>query len=288
MHLHYSLCVAIAMAPSFATEALAAQRVGPTPEPAAAGEFTTNADETRQARGARLYTQGTTAYSEGRYKEAIVALTAAYDVLSEPLLLYNIALCHNRLGNFTAAIGHYQRYRALVPESEWPEIDRRIAALEIKQADAARPPPPLLGTPEPKPEEPAHTVEDSGRPATASDRNNVRIFTPAAAVLTTLTIVGAGVGTGLGITALRQKSDAQGGCGKSDMGLTVCTAASEDARNKSRIFGIGADASFAVAGVSAIALIAVLAVRASKRKRSRAHALRIAPGRGGASLRVSF
>ena len=62
---------------------------------------TSYANDDAQAK--QLYEEGVTYYEAGRNQEAVVAWTQAYNLSKKPLLLFNIANAHERLGNLMEA-----------------------------------------------------------------------------------------------------------------------------------------------------------------------------------------
>jgi tetratricopeptide (TPR) repeat protein len=71
------------------------------------------------------YDNGRRHYLAGRYRDALVELKAAleYD-RNAPDLLYNVARVYENLGELDEAIAYYQRYLALIPQSQLEERDR--------------------------------------------------------------------------------------------------------------------------------------------------------------------
>lgn len=107
-----------------------------------------------------FYERGQTLYEEGRYREAIVELERAYTL--DPggtILLYNIGLIYEKLGEVDRALQYYERYlqHELAPdERERVEgIQRRLqgARPQVEQPDPdpgrrdPLPPPPPPRTP---------------------------------------------------------------------------------------------------------------------------------------------
>lgn len=78
---------------------------------------------------ARWFQKGKTAYHNLRYMEAANAFQKAYELDPRPFLLYNIALCHEKLGNIKTAVDYYHRYLQVTP-SERETIEPHIRILQ--------------------------------------------------------------------------------------------------------------------------------------------------------------
>ncbi len=64
---------------------------------------------------ARLFREGREAFRQMRYRDAASAFQKAHDLEPRPFLLYNIALCHEKEGDFRTALEYYERYLQAVP-----------------------------------------------------------------------------------------------------------------------------------------------------------------------------
>lgn len=85
-------------------------------------------------------------YDERRWEDALREFKEAYRLSKRPALLYNIALCNERLLRYEEALEVLRNYLRIDPEAEdKPGIERRIADLEvaIKNTRPGEPPPPL-------------------------------------------------------------------------------------------------------------------------------------------------
>jgi Tetratricopeptide repeat len=122
------------------------------------------ADDDTKARAKSHYDRGVIEYNLGRFEAAIAELSKAYELDPEPILLFNIAQAHRKLGNSDQAIFFYQRYLASgLPPARADEVKRRITELEArKQAERAAKAQPVV--PEPPPPSPPAPVN----PAPAS------------------------------------------------------------------------------------------------------------------------
>lgn len=105
------------------------------------------------AHAVQLNETGSELYAAGNYPAALQAFQHAYALIAEPNLLFNIAGCHERLGQRRQAIEYYRWF--LDSPSGNPEGRRRaIEALSrLDSAPAPAPPPPP--SPPPAVEEPS-------------------------------------------------------------------------------------------------------------------------------------
>jgi len=87
----------------------------------AAGE-TAGKDEAK-----KLFEEGKALVEQGLYEEAIEKLESSYELNPVPLVLYNIAVCFDRLHSYAAAVEYYNLY--LIEEKKVPE-ERRMKIAE--------------------------------------------------------------------------------------------------------------------------------------------------------------
>lgn len=88
-----------------------------------------------------LVKQSSEQFAAGNYSEALQSLLAAYEKQPLPLLLFNIAQTHRKLGQRTEALDCYQRFVRAAPGSPLlPEAEAHAAALraELAAESAAR------------------------------------------------------------------------------------------------------------------------------------------------------
>jgi tetratricopeptide (TPR) repeat protein len=120
--------------------ALVAGAIVTCPAPAAAQTPTPASDA---ARAMQLNEAGSELYASGKYAAALQAFQRAYSLLPEPNLLFNIAGCHERLGQRQQAIEYYRWF--LGTASANPEGRRRaistLARLEAQPSGPAPIPP---------------------------------------------------------------------------------------------------------------------------------------------------
>jgi tetratricopeptide (TPR) repeat protein len=103
-------------------------------------------DPLAQARD--LYEAGTKAYETGRYREALLAFDKAYRSVKLPTLLFNIAVCHEKLGQYREAVEHLRAYLATDYVKERDAVERKLAEneerLRLPHPQRPRPRPSLV------------------------------------------------------------------------------------------------------------------------------------------------
>jgi hypothetical protein len=99
-------------------------------------------DATSQAR--QHFTRGKELYAGGEYRGAIAEFAAADKLAPSPLLEFNIALCHERLGERAEAVRRYKAYLERVPGADnRSAVEAKIGKLEaeLKAEQQAKEPP---------------------------------------------------------------------------------------------------------------------------------------------------
>ena len=92
-------------------------------------------DEDQQRQLANLYDLAESNAEGGEWRKSLGYFRDAYEMFPHPRLLYQIARCHDKLGEEAAALTAYRRFVADLPDAtEVPEARRRIASLQTKQA----------------------------------------------------------------------------------------------------------------------------------------------------------
>ncbi len=99
-----------------------------------------HADNRQQARA--HFVKGQELFSSGSYRQAISEFAAADGLAPSPVLEFNIALCHDRLGERDEAIRRYNEYLRRVPNaSNKQAVEAKINRLEgearVERAKAA-------------------------------------------------------------------------------------------------------------------------------------------------------
>jgi tetratricopeptide (TPR) repeat protein len=116
---------------------------------------TARADDTAEAR--QHYQKGKQLFDAGDFRGAMAEFATADRMAPSPLLEFNIALCHERLGEKAEAVRRYRNYLDRVPDAQnRAQVEAKIAALEADaKAEAGAPPaaPPPTTVPNPPPAE---------------------------------------------------------------------------------------------------------------------------------------
>ncbi len=76
-----------------------------------------------------VFDNGTRAFEDGRFDEALRLYMSAYDLSQRPQLLYNIAVSHDRLEHKVEAADYYERFVEALPESSRANMARSRAAI---------------------------------------------------------------------------------------------------------------------------------------------------------------
>jgi len=100
---------------------------------------TVHADERQLAR--EHFERGSRAFVLGAYDEAIAEYSAAYRVIDDPVLLYNIAQAHRQAQHFGEALRFYKLYLSLKPDAQnRNQVEGKIAELQrvVDQQKAAQ------------------------------------------------------------------------------------------------------------------------------------------------------
>ena len=256
----------------------------------------TNPTEGELGRAKELFENGKGLFAEGSYDAAIAAFRQAYALSGDPVLLYNIALAHDRAGEFDEALEYLGYYRAFAPESERAALSEKEDSLRKRQlraqTDAEQNPDSETtndGTATTSDESEPSGTDDSGTSDVGtSEPAKQKIFTVPVWIAAGVSVVGLGLGAGLGAAALGRSNDAEDLCG-SDGGGTVCPAEAKSDADAARRMGIGADVALGVGAVAGVVAIVLIARNAVKRKKSGSSTTaRLVPHRGGAGLQVRF
>gem|GEM_PF-6829810 len=84
------------------------------------------------ARARRAYQMGYRQLQRGNYKRALRQYTRSYDLVARPRTLFNIAVCHEKLGHNAEALKHFQQFLKLAERRDYKYVDdakKRIVGL---------------------------------------------------------------------------------------------------------------------------------------------------------------
>ncbi len=105
----------------------------------AAAQAAPKQDDVAQAKA--HFKKGTELYRQARYREAIAEFEAAYKAKPHGVLHYNVAQCHEKLGDIPAALKSYHEYLRETPNAEdksevlaaMSNLEKRLAATGVQQ-----------------------------------------------------------------------------------------------------------------------------------------------------------
>ena len=87
------------------------------------------------------YQEGTGHFKAGRHPQALAAFEQAFKLDPSPVLLYNIARCHEEMGDVAQARSNFETYLKRVPDAaDRADVERRIRVMQAV-ADRSRPAP---------------------------------------------------------------------------------------------------------------------------------------------------
>lgn len=232
-------------------------------------------DDARKAEGLRLYEEGTQRYDAGDYAGASEAFKASFDLIGDSLLLYNIAICYDRLDRYDDSLEYFRRYRAVAPAAEYGEIDRKIASVESRRDQAATP---IEGAAEPEGRSTATPAARPGDDAAAPARP--RVMGPAAWALLGTSVAALGVGLGFGLSSASARRKGLADCEVTDAGR-LCERDGDDELHRASVHGIVSIVAISAGAALAVAAIGVIAGKATRGRRSNATRAQLRPTLGG-------
>lgn len=90
----------------------------------------------KTAEAKRLFDDGSDAYADGRYEDAVKAWEKSYELSGKPLIFESIGNAYERLGDKKKAREYLARWRAEAPPAEHEQLDARIKNLDARIAAA--------------------------------------------------------------------------------------------------------------------------------------------------------
>ncbi|MBN2716638.1 MAG: hypothetical protein JXX14_12345 [Deltaproteobacteria bacterium] len=114
------------------------------------------ADDTAAARG--YYQQGVDAFKADDFETALANFTEAYNLSGKPGILFNLALCQEKMGQGDRAIAYYELYLEEMPDA--PDAEAvRLRIEELQNPEGTVPEPgPTAPAGEKEPEETSETA----------------------------------------------------------------------------------------------------------------------------------
>ena len=178
-----------------------------------------------------LYEQGEALYSEARWDEAAAAFRLSYALSKKPLLLYNMASCYERMGEWEDALESLEAYRPSASADEAETIDRRLAALRLKVEEI-----------EAKDRALAEAQQRAAQPAPAPAPVANRGPAPLPIALLSAGALAVGTGTFFTVRTLDARADWRALC--TDADPLLCPAAADPLVRRDRTSGVVADLSW--------------------------------------------
>ena len=80
-----------------------------------------------------LFEEGLRAFESDDWTTAVEKFEATHRLSPRPAVLFNIAVCHERLGDIQSAIGAYQRY--LGEDPDMPEAQRQMVLEKVRELE---------------------------------------------------------------------------------------------------------------------------------------------------------
>jgi tetratricopeptide (TPR) repeat protein len=245
----------------------------------------------QRADAKRLFNQAHLAYQNGDYEEAILKWQASFELSKEPLIYESIANAYDRLHDSRHTLEFLEKWRPFAPRQEQKALDNRIERVKEQVAidDAEQ---------KKRDEEEKRRKEEEEKRRAGQVSSEPQSGPRSMKILGwTLTGMGAGLvvaGVILDIVAGTGRPDKNTACASSTSGELLCLDEQRSAIQTTNAMAIAGDVSWIVGGAATVAGVVVLLTVARKPvgggdKAGAATVVPwVAPGTGGASLRVTF
>jgi len=88
------------------------------------------------AQAKKLFEEGTAFFNEGKYAQAVIKFHDSYDLSQQSELLYNIAVCYEKMGQLSKASEYYGKYLDArdQDDAESEKVKKKIEKLKKKEA----------------------------------------------------------------------------------------------------------------------------------------------------------
>ncbi len=90
------------------------------------------------AEAKKLFDEGSAAYSDGKYEDAVKAWEKSYELSQKPLIFESIASAYERMGDKKKAREYLAKWREAAPKDEQEQLDARIKNLDARIAAAEK------------------------------------------------------------------------------------------------------------------------------------------------------
>jgi tetratricopeptide (TPR) repeat protein len=214
------------------------------------------------------YAAGSAYYEQANYADAVKEFNEAYRLSHRSDLLYNIAVCYERLSQYDNAIKALKQYLTDKPDAgDRVTIETRITNLE-KLREQAAPPPRVVEPPKPAPPPPP--------PVVVSERPR-HWWVPGTSVAAAgAAVLAASLGTGLAANSIY--NDLNSKCQNK-----VCDPSLQSQQSKGNSLAIASDVLLGVGAAAALTGVILLIVQ-SRHPRATSHA-RVTPTVRGLQVR---
>lgn len=209
------------------------------------------APDHREAEARTLYERGKVAYAEGRYEDAIRLFEEAFDLSHKPLLLYNLSLAYERVGDYRRALERLRGYSAAAPPQEREIVRKRIENLR-RRIQAQERPEQAPSLTQPQPEAPSAPAPEAER--APQKQPSITEASPPSHLPAYLTLGAGGLLLGgaavLGGLALAAQGEVDGLCA-GYQGELLCRTEAREPMTRRQNLAIAADVSLGV-GIAAV------------------------------------
>ena len=262
-----------------------------------APETTAEVEQDPRTRAKAKLLRGTELYEQGKYEEALVEFQDASSLYASPDFQYNIGLCHERLGDYEAAVRAFETYLRNKPDaSDAAAVRDRVRDLKerIELRKAQKDPPPETDPPEkdPPPEgkdpPPEDTVPPPDDTTDEPDPNAGRGLLIGGGVMLGLGVTGAAAGgVALGVLAGRpagEVDDVLNGGNPQERTLAETRDLADDADR----LRTGQVIALAGGGLLATGGLVMMLVGLKQRREGKLARIQVMPTMAGAVLRGRF
>ena len=210
------------------------------------------------AEAKKLFDEGSAAYSDGKYEDAVKAWEKSYELSQKPLIFESIASAYERMGDKKKAREYLAKWRDAAPKDEQDQLDARIKNLDARIAaqdkeEAARKEAEEKARREGKDPDAdkAAREEAKARDAARSSRMKLAIGVGAAGV------VAVGAGIVLDIVAAGQRPDSNTVCSNVG-GKNLCQESAKGGIESSSTLALAGDITWIAGAVIAAGGVALL------------------------------
>ncbi len=210
-----------------------------TTAPVAEAQTQPKKKDPKTAEAKKFFDEGSDAYAEGRYEDAVKAWEKSYELSGKALIFDSIANAYERLGDKKKAREYLARWRAEAPKAEHEQLDSQLKSLDarIAAADAAEK---AKQEDEEKKKRSLAEQDKAKQEETKSQAKARSTQITAGIVVGAAGIAAVGAGIAVGAVGAGQRPDPNTNCAPSG-GLTLCRSASKGAIESSKTMALVGD-----------------------------------------------